>query len=81
MASGERSEGSGKISAEEIERRFTYHAPKGDQQQRYEVLRAQTKELAEQIVLSTPASREQSLALTSLEQAVMWANAAIARRE
>jgi hypothetical protein len=29
----------------------------------------------------TPESREQSLALTNLEQAVMWANAAIARRE
>jgi hypothetical protein len=29
----------------------------------------------------TPESREQSLAITHLEQATMWANAAIARRE
>jgi len=32
-------------------------------------------------VANTPESREQSLAITALEEAVMWANAAIARRE
>lgn len=33
-----------------------------------------------QVVLNvTPASREQSLALTKLEEAMFWANAAIAR--
>lgn len=66
---------------QEIETRFTYHQPKGDQPQRYVQLRAQAKELAESIQALTPPSREQSLALTNLEQAVMWANAAIARRE
>jgi hypothetical protein len=37
--------------------------------------------LAYHIKAETPASREQSLALTHLEDAVFWANAAIARHE
>lgn len=65
----------------EVEVRFTYHAPKGNQIERYEVLRDTAKKLAEDILEFTPESREQSLALTHLEQAIMWANAAIARRE
>lgn len=66
----------------EIDKRFTYHAPKsGDQTARYAQLRAHAKHLAQKIAELTPESREQSLALTHLEQAVMWANAAIARRE
>ena len=66
---------------ERLDRDFTYHAPKGDQQECYVALRAKAKELAELIVASTPASREQSIALTELETAVFWANAAIARNE
>lgn len=65
----------------QIERNFTYHAPKDDQPARYTQLRAKAKELAELIVAITPASREQSVALTHLETAVMWANAGIARNE
>lgn len=64
-----------------IESDFTYHAPKEGQPQRYEALRAAAKQLARMIVDSTPASREQSLALTNLEQAIFWANASIARHE
>jgi hypothetical protein len=70
-----------KVTLAELEVRFTYHAPKPGQKERYEELRYQAKRLAELIVESTPDSREQSLALTALEEAVMWANAAIARRE
>lgn len=44
-------------------------------------LRDAGHELAKLINDKTPASREQSLALTHLEDAVMWANAAIARNE
>ena len=64
-----------------LNRDFVYHSPKEDQPQRYEALRAQAKELALKILTLTPPSREQSLALTNLEQAVMFANAAIARNE
>lgn len=63
----------------EIENNFTYHAPKEGQTEKYTALRAKAKELALLIVEMTPASREQSVALTELETSVFWANAAIAR--
>lgn len=65
----------------QLDAAFTYHAPKEDQVGRYFALRAAARDLAYQIVELTPPSREQSLALTKLEEAVMWANAAIARHE
>jgi len=64
-----------------IENDFTYHAPQPGQPERYTALREKAKELALLIVELTPASREQSLALTQLETAIMFANAAIARNE
>lgn len=67
------------IEREELARRFTYHKPEGDQQQRYVALRDQAHDLAKLIVGSSAPSREQSLALTKLEEAIMWANAGIAR--
>lgn len=68
-------------SPEDLENRFTYHAPKPGQQERYVAIREKAKELAFLIVASTPPSREQSVALTNLETATFWANAAIARNE
>lgn len=70
-----------KMSKVELETRFTYHGPRGNQAERYDFLRGSAKKLAEEILEMTPESREQALALTYLEQAIMWANAAIARRE
>jgi hypothetical protein len=64
-----------------LKKRFTYHAPKEDQPKRYTELRAAALELAEKIEALTPASREQSLSITHLEEAIFWANAAIARNE
>lgn len=64
-----------------IENNFMYHSPKFDQFPRYETIRREAKSLAQVIVESTPPSREQSEALTCIESAVMWANAAIARNE
>jgi len=66
---------------QQIEHNFTYHAPKPGQPEKYTALRAKAKELALLIGDLTPASREQSVALTALETAVFWANAAIARNE
>jgi hypothetical protein len=60
---------------------YTYHAPYGTQQDRYVALRAAGKALAQAITDLTPQSREQSVALTNVQQAVMWANAAIAINE
>lgn len=64
-----------------IENNFIYHSPKGDQPKRYETLRSIAKEFAYRIKGNCPDSREKSLALTKLEESVMWANAAIARNE
>lgn len=67
--------------SERLERDFTYHAPLPHQPERYTRLRDAAKELARLIVTNTPPSREQSAALTKLEEAIFFANAAIARNE
>ena len=66
---------------ERVERDFTYHAPKAGQPEKYQILRDKAKDLAGEIHMLCPKSRERSSALTKLEEAVMWANAAIARNE
>ena len=66
---------------QDVRKRFTYHPPKDGQPERYENLREIASEFAAQIMEQCPPSREKSLALTKLEEAVMWANAAIARNE
>lgn len=65
----------------QIEKQFTYHPPKEGQPERYAAIRAKAKDMAELINTECPNSREKSLAVTNLEQAVFWANAAIARNE
>ena len=62
-----------------IENNFTYHAPKDGQPEKYEAIRSKGKELAYLIDEVCPGSREKSLAMTKLEEAVMWANASVAR--
>ena len=62
-----------------IENAFTYHAPKAGQPEKYQAIRDKCKELAYLIQDLVPESREQSLALTKLEEVSMWANAGIAR--
>lgn len=70
------------VGEERLEQDYTYHAPTGnDQILRYKLLRDQARTMASNVMQFTPASREQSLALTRIEEAVMWANAAIARNE
>lgn len=69
------------ISQAQIENNFSYHEPKGDQLERYGQLRNKAKELAQYIDQLCPGSREKSLAMTNLEQAMFWANASIARNE
>jgi hypothetical protein len=66
---------------QEIARRFTYHAPHGDQASRYEHIRAMSGQLAQELIRLTPESREQAVALTKLDEVVFWSNAAIARNE
>lgn len=63
----------------QIENAFTYHPPVGNQADRYNRLRSSAKALAYLIDDLCPPSRERSLAMTKLEESVMWANASIAR--
>lgn len=62
-------------------RNFTYHSPKADQPERYARLRDGARNVAEMILDFCPDSREKSLALTKIEESVMWAKTAIAAQE
>ncbi|MDE1673858.1 DUF7681 family protein [Nocardia gipuzkoensis] len=65
----------------DIENRFAYHpATTPERRDEHEDIRAQHKALAHHIDRVVPPGREKSLALTNLEQAMFWANAAIARQ-
>ena len=64
---------------DDMEKRFTYHPPKPGQPEIYEELRVRAKMLAMFIDSNCPESREKALAITKLEEAVMWSNAGIAR--
>ena len=67
------------MDAADLANRFTYHAPQNGQVELYQKIRDAGHELAKLLNESCPESREKSLAVTHLEDAVMWANAAIAR--
>ena len=67
--------------ANDLNNRFSYHAPLEGQSEKYEKIRSDAKDLAFLFERACPKSRELSLALTHLEEAVFWANAAIARNE
>jgi hypothetical protein len=60
---------------------FVYHAPKGDQAQRYERIRAAAKEFANTLVHNCPPSAELTLAIRAVEDAMMRANQSIAVNE
>lgn len=64
-----------------LDTNFIYHSPKEDQPKRYEEIRRYAYSYAEWLMERCPPSRELSLALTALEECVMWANASIARNE
>lgn len=69
----------------DIDNRFTFHPvqpPPDDgpgQEDIYMAFRKIAREAAHFIADNSPVSREQSLAITHLEEAVFWANAAVAR--
>jgi len=61
---------------------FGYHAPTTPEiAKRHEDIRAQCRQLAQWLAEKLPAGRERSLALTKVEEAGHWANAAIARTQ
>lgn len=66
-------------TAEQIENNFVYHPPKDGQAAKYVTIRTEARKFAHRIAGMCPDSREKSIFLTKLEEAVMWANASIAR--
>lgn len=69
------------IDEDELHRRFAYHPPETqEKREAHERVRAICRDAATQIVEVTGSpTREQSLAITALEEAMFWANAAVAR--
>lgn len=63
----------------DLDHRFNYHRPDEDKKKRHQEARDIHKDAAERITELTAPGREQSLALTKLEEAMFWTNAAIAR--
>ena len=63
----------------ELVRRFTYHKLTSNQPKQYEQIRDLGHRFADVINGICPDNREKSVAITKIEEAVMWANASIAR--
>lgn len=66
--------------ADDLAIRFSYHAPKPDQLSDFGDLREAAHHFALLVASRVPPGREQSLAFTKIEEAVMFANAGIARQ-
>lgn len=64
-----------------LENTFTYHEAVGVDVAKLACIFDLGCSMAIQIIRLCPESREKSLALTKLEESVMWANASIARGE
>jgi hypothetical protein len=65
---------------EDIGNRFDYHAPDEEKQAKHVKARSMLQAIAYEFGMNLlPEGREKSLALTKLEEAMFWANAAIAR--
>ena len=72
----------GSNMTDQIEKAFTFHEPKYPGKTLcHNQIRDFAKNFAYVIESTCPNSREKSLAMTKLEECVMWANAAIARNE
>lgn len=69
------------VNGAQLEESFTYHAPDANQVIKYEKLRKGAKELAYLIGQLCPDGRCKSLAMTKIEEAIMWANKAVAHEE
>jgi hypothetical protein len=64
----------------DLQHRFNHHAPpNGTTAQKHITVRERCLELAEVLDGTQGDGREKSLAITKLEEAMMWANAGIAR--
>lgn len=67
------------MDSADLDNRFDYHRPNEARAQLHERTRGACRVLAEHFNRALPEGREKSLAVTKLEEAMFWANAAIAR--
>jgi hypothetical protein len=66
--------------SDDLDNRFRWHQPRTQEVgELHNTIRRECRELAGTIMAVVPAGREQALAITKLEEAMMWANAGIAR--
>lgn len=65
----------------ELSKVYKYHEPSDAQVEVYDKIRGAARGFAEVVLKESKPSREQSLALTKIEEAMMWANAGVARNE
>lgn len=63
---------------EDTENRFAHHAKSAEQISHQRDVRDECRRLA-QVLSDLPSGRERALAITKVEEAMFWANAAIAR--
>lgn len=69
------------MDAADIEHRFAFHAATTEEKRdAHTSVRQQCKQLADFINEKCPDGREKSLAITAIEEAMFWGNAALARQ-
>jgi hypothetical protein len=69
------------VSPEDIEHRFAFHAATTDEKRdAHTSVRQHCRRLADHINETCPDGREKSLAITAIEEAMFWGNAALARQ-
>jgi hypothetical protein len=65
----------------ELRNRFQYHPAVTDERKKdHEMVRSNLMEIAAWLNVMLPEGREKALAITKLEEAMFWANAAVARQ-
>lgn len=68
------------MTTPDLRHRFAYHPPKNDAvREAHEYVRLNLGDLAAELDYLLPDGREKATCLTKLEEAMFWANAAIAR--
>jgi hypothetical protein len=69
------------MQRDDLDRRFNYHRPDEDKAARHQKLRDAARVFADALDENCDEGRELSLAMTNLEQAMFWGNAAVAREQ
>lgn len=67
------------IDRSELENRFGFHPATEETRQHHQFIRNSFIDFTDDLLNVLPDGREKSLVLTALEEASMWANAAVAR--